>query len=543
MALSPLERTLPAEGREQAAAGTDGEQAAAGTDGPDRSGPAPVRRHPSAPGVLLAGTGVVLAAVLVSALVVGGGAPSPSPEGLPDAGSVTGWGLPVAHLLVRLLAVLTVGQLVFAALLASSSSVRASAPPVGASAGMLRALRGTTWTAAGWLAAELVSLVLTASTVYGVPVARLSTQAVLALATELPVGRATLWVAILLVLVATGSAWLARRSSGGVRAGARVLLVAALAAVTVPGVLAGHSAAAGNHVPAVVALTVHVLTASLWVGGLVALLLHGRDRFESVHAVRRFSALALGCLTLLLLSGVVAALLVAGVPSWSWVGEGWAQLLAVKTVLLLVLGLIGWQHRRSTLPALAAGRAWTFVRLGVVEVALMAATITVSVALGASAAPTPPTTGSSTSAEAVPQGSGPEDAPGQGAAPEGVEVAPTEDDDPGGAGSEQDAPVEDMSGHDHGDLSVAVLIDGERFHVASTVRPGQPVTVYNSSDDAATITSPDAEGGTAFDVEVPARTFITFPAPEAEGDYDFVSSPGGAVADGFADTLPVRAAP
>lgn len=533
MALSPLERRLPAEGRERPAAGSDG---------PDRSGPAPVRRHPSAPGVLLAGTGVALAAVLVAALVVGGGAPSPSPEGLPDAGPVTGWGLPVAHLLVRLLAVLTVGQLVFAALLGSSSSTRASA-------GMLRALRGTTWTAGGWLAAELVSLVLTASTVYGVPVARLSTQAVLALATELPVGRATLWVAILLVVVATGSAWFARRPSGGVRAGAGVLLVAALAAVTVPGVLAGHSAAAGNHVPAVVALTVHVLTASLWVGGLVALLLHGRDRFESVHAVRRFSALALGCLTLLLLSGVVAALLVAGVPSWSWVGEGWAQLLAVKTVLLLVLGLIGWQHRRSTLPALAAGRARTFVRLGVVEVALMAVTITVSVALGASAAPTPPTaagsatTGGSTSVAPAPQGSDAEDAPEQGAAPEGVEVAPTEDDDPGGAGSEQDSPVEDMSGHDHGDLSVAVLIDGERFHVASTVRPGQPVTVYNSSDDAATITSPDAEGGTTFDVEVPARTFVTFPAPEAEGDYDFVSSPGGAVVDGFADTLPVRAAP
>lgn len=530
MALSPLERRLPAEGRERPTAGTDG---------PESSGPAPVRRHPSTPGVLLAGTGVALAAVLVAALVVGGGAPSPSPEGLPDAGPVTGWGLPVAHLLVRLLAVLTVGQLVFAALLGSSSSTRASA-------GTLRALRGTTWTAGGWLAAELVSLVLTASTVYGVPVPRLSTQAVLALATELPVGRATLWVAILLVVVATGSAWLARRPSGGLRAGAGVLLLASLAAVTVPGVLAGHSAAAGNHVPAVVALTVHVLTASLWVGGLAALLLHGRDRFESVHAVRRFSALALGCLTLLLLSGVVAALLVAGAPSWSWVGEGWAQLLAVKSVLLLVLGLIGWQHRRSTLPALAAGRARTFVRLGVVEVALMAVTITVSVALGASAAPTPPgssTTGGSTSVETAPQGSDPEDAPGQGAVPEGGEVAPAEDDDPGGAGSEQGSPVEDMSGHDHGDLSVAVLIDGERFHVASTVRPGQAVTVYNSSDDAATITSVDAEGGTAFDVEVPARTFVTFPAPEAEGDYDFVSRPGGAAADGFADTLPVRAAP
>ena len=43
------------------------------------------------------------------------------------------------------------------------------------------------------------------------------------------------------------------------------------------------------------------------------------------------------------------------------------------------------------------------------------------------------------------------------------------------------------------------------------------------------------------DVEVPARTFITFSAPEAEGDYAFVSSPDAEPVDGFADTLVVRA--
>ncbi|ANS79154.1 Copper resistance protein CopD [Serinicoccus hydrothermalis] len=203
----------------------------------------------------------MLTAVLVAALLVGGGAPVPSPGGLPDAGPVTGWGLP-ASLAARLLAVLTVGQLVFAALLAPPSS-----------AGTVRALRGTAWTAAVWLVAELAGLVLTASTILGVPVSQLSVAGVVGLALELPVGRATLWVAVPLVVVAAGSSVLARRPVAGLRTASSLLLVLALCAVVVPGVLAGHSAAAGSHVAAVITLSAHVVSATLWVGGLAALLL------------------------------------------------------------------------------------------------------------------------------------------------------------------------------------------------------------------------------------------------------------------------------
>ena len=59
---------------------------------------------------------------------------------------------------------------------------------------------------------------------------------------------------LLLVVVTVGSALLTRRPTA-LRAPAGLLLVAALGAVTIPGVLAGHSAAAGNHVPAVIALS------------------------------------------------------------------------------------------------------------------------------------------------------------------------------------------------------------------------------------------------------------------------------------------------
>ncbi len=485
-------------------------------------------RRDRAPGPLLPTRRVALAAGLltaffVAALLVGGGGPPPSVPGLTDAGAVTGWGRPVVDLAGRVLAVLTVGQLAYAALLA----------PAGPGAGTAGALRGSTWSASGWLVAEVGALVLSASSVHAVPVTALSPQDVLAVLTQLPVGRAAAWVVVLLAVVVVGSAGTARGTAAGHQGRTRtvpgLLLLAAVGAVVLPGVLAGHSAAADHHLPAVLALSVHVVTASLWVGGLAGLLLHGRDRADAVHAVRRFSTLALACVVLLTASGAVAAVLVAGAPTLAWVGQGWVLLLGLKTALLGVLTALGWWHRRRTVPALAAGAPRAFVRLGVVEVAVMTLTLTLSVALAASPAPTPaapPAPAQTSSSPGAPPTAAPDD--------------DTPDDD---APDTSDAPaqstVEDMSGHDHGDLSVSILVDEDRFHVAGTVRPGQPVTVYNRSGATATITALDA----SFDAEVGPRTFITFPAPAAPGDYAFVSRPEGVPSDGFADTLMVRADP
>ncbi|MGJ7449583.1 CopD family protein [Aquipuribacter sp. MA13-13] len=482
---------------------------------------------PVRPWLLVAG-GLLLTTVLVAALLVGGGRPVAPTAGLPDAGLVTGWGQPLVDLLARVLAVLTVGQLTYAALLAPTS-------PAGSGTGVLRALRGSAASAGGWLLAEGAALVLTASSLYGVPVTGLSVQGVAGLLTGLPLGRAATWVGLLLVAVVLGCVGLAGGPPRGrrtVRRGAPVLLLAALGAVVVPVVLAGHSAAAEDHAAAVVSLSVHVVTASLWVGGLVGLLLHGRRPADVVVAARRFSALALGCVVLLTLSGVAAAVLVAGAPAGSWAGEGWVRLLLVKTSLLLVLAGLGWWHRRGTLPALAAGRPRAFVRLGAVEVAVMAATVAVSVALAASPAPSPgaaaTAAGGADAVVDVSLGSTGSAGGQDGATPDGGA-------EPGPPTAPQDAPAEEMSGHDHGDLSVSVLVDADRFHVAAPVRPGQPVTVYNSSDVAATITAVDG----SFDVQAPARTFITFPAPAEAGEHPFVSRSGGEDVAGFADVLRV----
>jgi putative copper resistance protein D len=84
-----------------------------------------------------------------------------------------------------------------------------------------------------------------------------------------------------------------------------------------------------------------------------------------------------------------------------------------------------------------------------------------------------------------------------------------------------------MAGHDHGKLSVTVLIDETRFHVAGTVDAGARVTVHNSTTTEVTITADDG----SFDVVVPGRTLTTFVAPDEPGEYAFSSRHSASFAD------------
>lgn len=451
---------------------------------------------------------LLLLGVLVAALAVGGGSPRPATDGLPDAGPVTGWGLPVVGMLGRLLAVVTVGLLVHAALLVPAPGGRLPVPA-------RRSSVLVTTTATLWLAAEAVGALLTASSLYAVPVTSLTASGVAAALTQLDPGRASLAVVVLLAPVVLGAA-VARRART-----ARALLVLALGAVVVPVVLAGHSAAAADHTATVVALSVHVVTASLWVGGLLALLLQRSGAASTPPVVRRFSTLALVCVALLAGSGVLSALLVLGGPRPGLLDSGYVRLLLVKTVLLVVLAGAGWWHRRRTLPALDLGAPGAFVRLAVAEVLLMVVVVTVSVALATS--PPPARADESVAASAAA-------APAAGAPAELADPAPVDPADPAPVDSADPAPVdpapavaEDMSGHDHGDLSVSVLVDEERFHVSGTVRPGQRVTVYNSGPEQVSLTATDG----SFDAVAGPRSFITFEAPAGPGDYLFASTLAG----------------
>lgn len=464
--------------------------------------PAPSRRDRTrrTATALLVLAGLVL--VLVVSLWAGGARPNQVTPLLSDPGPLTRWGLPTAELMARLLAVLTVGRLVLVALLVPGRSALHPAFEGGV-------LRATSGSAVAWLLAEATVLVLTASSLYAVPVSDLSVQSLLGLRT-LPVGRSAVIVTVLLLTVVIGCAVATRRLH------ACALLLLAVLTVIVPVVTAGHSASATNHLAAVGTLTVHVVAASLWVGGLAALLLHGRGQPWTVAALRRFSAVALASVIALALSGTLAAVLVTDRPWRVLLGSDYGGLLLAKTALIVVLAAMGWWHRRATLPALALGRPRSFLRLAGVEVVLMGAVVAVSVGLSAS----PPPMADAPAAAATAQ-TGPAPA-ASGAGTSDAEKVP---DDPS-------PPPEDMSAHDHGELSVGVLVDAERFHVSAPVRPSQQVTVYNSSDVEATLTARDG----SFDVTVPARTFVTFRAPDNPGSYEFDSGHDA----GFRDLLQVR---
>ncbi|MGP3990995.1 copper resistance protein CopC [Streptomyces sp. 3N207] len=92
----------------------------------------------------------------------------------------------------------------------------------------------------------------------------------------------------------------------------------------------------------------HLLAVALWLGGLTALFCLLRwGPAPSGAAVRRFSRLALTCVTVLAATGLYQSWRQVG--SWSALtGTSYGQLLIVKVVLVAALVTVGWFSRRWT---------------------------------------------------------------------------------------------------------------------------------------------------------------------------------------------------
>ena len=152
--------------------------------------------------------------------------------------------------------------------------------------------------------------------------------------------------------------------------------------------MTGHSSSGGQHDIATNSLLFHLVGASLWVGGLIALMVFAR-RFPSGEALRvaatRFSAVALVCWIVMAASGVINAWV--RVPVEVLFTEPYGLLVVAKIGALGVLGVFGYAHRRSSVRAITDGGSGNLlVRLAAVEVLVMFLTIGIAVAL----ARTPP---------------------------------------------------------------------------------------------------------------------------------------------------------
>jgi cytochrome c oxidase assembly factor CtaG/putative copper export protein len=305
--------------------------------------------------------------------------------GLPNPGPATTVGLPFVRAAGEVAAALAVGSFLFAAFLV---------PPQRSGvldAGGYRALRLGTVASGVWAVCAALLVPLTISDVSGHPVIdHLNPVTIWRLADLIYTASAWRWTAMLAATVMLASLSVLRWSW-------TPLLLAGSLVTVIPLGLTGHSSAGGAHDLATNSLLIHLVAATLWAGGLLALLTHALRGGEHIDlAARRFSAIALWCWVAMALSGVMNAL-VRLTPS-DLLTTDYGRLVVAKFVALCVLGVVGWRQRRAGVAALQADPSpptvfkarGVLIRLALTEAVVFGLTFGVAVGLGRTPPPPPP---------------------------------------------------------------------------------------------------------------------------------------------------------
>lgn len=322
----------------------------------------------------------LLITTLLLGLSFGGGAKGGL---LIDAGDLVNYGLPIARGIHDGAAAVTIGLLVLATFILPGQKILVGHVSFSQAA----AAKWACWSAAVWLAAAVGVLVLTAASILSTtPMSELFQRQFVFFATEIEFGQAlsvsVASIAVVFVLL------IASRSVNGIAFATAVSIFAVL-----PLALSGHAAGTDEHGNAVNSLAIHLVGVTVWVGGLVGLLLLRKKLGSSLPVVvGRYSTLAGWCYAAVLGSGIINASLRFTTPLELFTTT-YGLLLTAKIVGFGLLGLAGAWYRRRIIPQLAANptKRAPFARLATVEVLLMAAVLGISVALSRSAPPIPQT--------------------------------------------------------------------------------------------------------------------------------------------------------
>ncbi|GAA2984637.1 cytochrome c oxidase assembly protein [Streptosporangium longisporum] len=323
--------------------------------------------------LVLAGTAAAVVA-LVIAMIAGGAAFPRIIPGLPDQGALTRWGLPLAKLAMDVAGLLTVGTLLAAAILLPSDKGLLGGPA-------LAYVRAASWTALVWAGAAAATMVFSLSEALGLPVTDvLAGDELTSFASQVSQG-------IALTLVVLFSVAIALFARGAITVGAAGGLLVLALVTMLPPALTGHSSSSPNHDLATTGVAVHLIVLALWVGGLGVLCAHAlRRQPHLATAAARFSALALWCFIGVGLSGLFSVMARLTSPAELFTST-YGLLLLAKTAAFALLGVIGWWHRKRTLPLLAGGGSGTFVRFATGEIVVMFAAVGLAVALSRTAPP------------------------------------------------------------------------------------------------------------------------------------------------------------
>ena len=320
---------------------------------------------------------LILAAVAAVAVVIPagllGGAFAAPVAGLPDIGPVVRWGIPIVRAIHDLAAASTIGLLVVAATIipeAHHTSRRITAARYACVSGVV------------WVVAGLVGLVFSFADLSGTPLSDPTFGSQFQnFLFQLEFLRVATISTGLVVVVTIGAALVRRRSGMAALAALSILAILPLA-------LAGHASGAASHDTAVNSLAVHLVSAVLWVGGLLALtMLRPLLGTALAVSVRRYSTLAGWCFVVVAVSGAANAWIRVG--SIGNLASSYGVLVILKIVALVVLGLTGWQQRLRVVDRIAAdplaGRL--FGRLALFELVVMGAAFALGAALSRSAPP------------------------------------------------------------------------------------------------------------------------------------------------------------
>jgi cytochrome c oxidase assembly factor CtaG/uncharacterized membrane protein len=298
-----------------------------------------------------------------------------------DPGAVVTNGLPMATAVFDGAAAVTIGLLVVSTLALPGQRK----DPKSASFSQWYATKWAAWAAGLWALAGLVTLMFTAANVLGVPFTSPTFRSQFFFFTfQLELGQT--WVvsigctlvAFLILLFTKNVSWIAT---------ATVFAVFAL----LPLSLSGHSAGTDEHVNAVNSLAMHLVGVTVWMGGLIAvILLRKKADKHLATVVSRYSTLAIWAFAFVAFSGIINASLRLTGPADLFT-TNYGLLITAKSVILIGLGVAGYWQRRRIIPALVREptRTRAFVRLAVSEVVFMAVAMGLSVALSKSAPPVP----------------------------------------------------------------------------------------------------------------------------------------------------------
>ncbi len=320
----------------------------------------------------------LLAAIVAASVVALSAAQALVLLGIPDPGPLTTYGVPAVRAISEIATVITIGSLFFAAFLVPPQ--RNGVLDVGG----YRAVRMAGVAATVWAVTAALMVPLTLSETSGSPLSEaIRPENLFQALGQVETAVAWAWTTVLALITALLIRLSVRWSW------TPYLLLLSLVAL-MPVALTGHSSSGGSHDMATNSLVLHLVAASVWAGGLFALLVHSLRGGEYTDlAARRFSFVAGLAFAVMAVTGVINAAVRMSFGDLTTTTYG--RVLLAKIVALIVLGVFGWAQRRRALPALEADPTSrsALVRFTAVEAFVLAATIGLAVGLGRTPPPPP----------------------------------------------------------------------------------------------------------------------------------------------------------